>query len=139
MATLDDFVGKWRAEEGAPYSTHTFTWEPSGTGLSGAWIIEATVQGEPSPTARGSFPKRLEMQIGKPTLEENRLLFEIEGSLGITEFRLIGPSEATLGAAADKLPAEWTGPEFRRSIEGHRVRLTRHTEPVAYSESEVTP
>ena len=41
MAELSDFVGTWRAEKGAPLSSHTFMWENTASGLRGRWIIEA--------------------------------------------------------------------------------------------------
>jgi hypothetical protein len=65
------------------------------------------------------------MQIGEPQLDEGRLLFHINGGPHWSEFRLVGADEAIVGAAIDKLPPEYAGPEHRRSIEGHRVRLSR--------------
>jgi hypothetical protein len=46
----------------------------------------------------------------------------------LSEFTLISKDEAVVGAAADKLPPEFAGPEHQRSIEGHRVRLLRQRE-----------
>jgi len=68
---------------------------------------------------------RLQVQVGVPTIEEGRALFSMNGGPFATEFRLIGGSEAIVGAAVDKLPPELSGPEHQRSIEGHRVRMTR--------------
>jgi len=65
------------------------------------------------------------MQVGTPTFEDGRALFTINGGPYITEFRLLGDGEATLGAAPDKIPPEFSGPEFERSIEGHRIRLRK--------------
>ena len=65
------------------------------------------------------------MQVGEPWLEEGLLRFHLNGGPYITEFRRVGPDEAVVGAAVNKLPLEFTGPDCQRSIEGHRVRLTR--------------
>jgi hypothetical protein len=126
MTGLSDFVGTWRAEKGAPFSTHTFTWEDTGIGLRGRWVIEAA----DSPAARAATaagrPTRIEMQVGDPWMEGGLLLFRLNGGPYISEFRLVGSNEAVVGAAMDKLPPEFAGPEHRRSIEGHRVQLIRH-------------
>ena len=45
MGEWSDFVGTWRAEKGAPFSTHTFTWENTGTGLRGRWIVDPAISG----------------------------------------------------------------------------------------------
>ena len=131
MADLRDFIGTWRAEEGAPYSSHTFTWESAGIGLQGRWIIEAA----DSPAARAAVsagqPTRLEMRVGKPWLEDGLLLFHVNDGPFVTEFRLVTEDEAVVGAAVHKLPPEFAGPEHRRSIEGHRVRLTRQDQASA--------
>lgn len=65
------------------------------------------------------------MQVGTPTFEERRALFAVNGGPYITEFRLLSDDEAAVGAAPDRIPPEFSGPEYQRSIEGHRVRLTR--------------
>ena len=65
------------------------------------------------------------MRVGVPTVEEGRALFTINGGPYITEFRLLPDGEAAVGAARDKIPPGIFRPEFERSIEGHRVRLTR--------------
>jgi hypothetical protein len=125
MAGLSDFVGTWRAERGAPFSIHTFTWEETGTGLRGRWVIEAPDSpAARAPTAAG-MPKRFEMQVGDPWLESGLLLFRLNGGPYISEFRLVASNEAVVGAAMDKLPPEFSGPEHRRMIEGHRVKLIR--------------
>lgn len=67
------------------------------------------------------------MQVGVPSFDEVRLLFGVNGSPIVTEFRIVGENEAVLGAAVDKLPPEFTGPEFQRSAEGHRVRLRKQS------------
>lgn len=135
MADLQDFVGTWRSERGAPYSTMTFTWVATDDGLRGEWIIEASAP----PPGAGTWmsnpgPRRYEMQVGPPTIEEGRALFSLNGGPFGTEFRLIGNDEALLGAAIDKLPPEMAGPEHRRSIEGHRVRLTKVSDAAVLSD-----
>jgi hypothetical protein len=130
MADLGDFVGTWHAERGAPYSTHTFTWTASDDGLRGEWIIEAG----PPPAGEHTWlsnpkPMRHQMPVGVPILDKERLLFGSEGSPFLAEFRLVGENEAVVGAAIDKLPPEFTGPEFLQSAEGHRVRLRKQSEP----------
>lgn len=127
MANFQDFVGTWRAERGVPFSTHTFTWEAADAGLRGEWTIEATIAGgrESSALVR-HWPKRLQMQISEPSLDEGRLLFYVNGGPYVWEFRLLDVGDAELGAAVDKLPPEFAGPEHRQSLEGHRVRLQKH-------------
>ena len=125
MGEMSDFVGTWRAEKGAPLSIHTFTWEDTGTGLRGRWVIEAADSPAVRAAAAAGRPTRFEMQVGDPWLEDGLLLFHLNGGPYITEFRLVGFNEAVVGAAMDKLPPEFAGPEHRRSIEGHRVQLTR--------------
>jgi hypothetical protein len=126
MSDLQKFVGTWRSERGAPYSTQTFTWVVADDGLHGQWVIEAAV---PPPGERTWMsdpkPMRLEMQIGTPIAEQERVLFTANGGPYLSEFRLAGNDEAVVGAAPDKIPAEFAGPEFARSIEGHRIRLRR--------------
>ena len=65
------------------------------------------------------------MLVGEPWIEEGLLLFRVNGGPYITEFRLVGPDEAVVGAAVNKLPPELRSPDHKQSIEGHRVRLTR--------------
>lgn len=128
MADLMRFVGTWRANPGPPLSTHTFTWESEGNRLRGCWVIEAP----DSPAARAAALAgrlvRLEMQIGEPWLEDGLLLFHVNGGPFVSEFRLVGESEAVVGAAVHKLPPQFAGSEHKHSIEGHRVRLTRQSE-----------
>lgn len=126
MADLQDFVGAWRSERGAPYSTMTFTWVAGADGLRREWVIETAVPPPPAGTWMSNpVPRRHEMQIGPPTIENDRALFTMNGSPYITDFRLLGDDEAIAGAAPDKIPPEFSGPEFQRSIEGHRIRLRR--------------
>jgi hypothetical protein len=68
------------------------------------------------------------MQIGEPSLDEGRLLFTVNRGPYLSEFTLISKDEAVVGAAADKLPPEFAGPEHQRAIEWHRVRLLRQRE-----------
>lgn len=134
MADVQDFVGTWRSERGAPYATMTFTWASTDEGLRGEWLIEGSV---PPPNA-GTWmsnpgPRRFEMSVGVPTIEDGRVLFTVNNGPYITEFRLLGDDEAIVGAAPDKIPPEFAGPEFQRSIEGHRIKLKRvaHAVPPA--------
>jgi hypothetical protein len=131
MGELSEFVGTWRAEKGVPYSTHTFTWENTGTGLRGRWIIEAADSPGARAAAAAGKPTRVEMQVGDPWLEDGLLLFHLHGSPYVTEFRLVGSNEAVVGAAMSKLPPEFAGPDHQRSVEGHRVHLTRLSEAAA--------
>ena len=129
MTDFSEFIGTWRADREAPYSSHTFTWQPDDSGLLGRWIVEAA----DSPAIRAAAaatgrPTRFEMQVGQPWLEDDLLLFYVNGGPVATEFRLLSRNEAVVGAAVHKLPPELSGPEHRESIEGHRVRLTRKPE-----------
>lgn len=126
MTDLQDFVGTWRSERGHPYSTQTFTWVATGDGLRGEWVIEAAAPPPGTQTWMSNpRPTRHRVQVGVPTIEEGRALFDMNGGPFATEFRLLGGGEAVVGAAVDKLPPEFSGPEHQRSIEGHRVRLAR--------------
>lgn len=127
VTELDDFVGTWRADEGAPYSTHTFTWERAGAYLRGRWVIKAANSEAAHVVVAAARPAQFEMQVGKPWLEDGLLLFHVNGGPYLTEFRLVGPAEAVVGAAVKHLPPEFTRPEDRHSIEAHRVRLTKQT------------
>ena len=127
MAELSDFVGTWRAENWAPLSSHTFMWEQTDAGLRGRWIIEAPDSPATRAMAAAGRPTRFEMQVGDPWLEDGLLLFHINGWPDVSEFRLVGPNEAVVGAAISKLPPELTKPEYRRGIEAHRVQLTRQS------------
>ena len=136
MADLQDFVGTWRADREAPWSSHTFTWARNVDGLRGEWTIEAAVPRAADRVQEpAASPQRLQVQIGEPSLDEGRVLFHLNGGPFITEFRLVAPNEAIVGAAVDKLPPELAGPEYQRSIEGHRVRLRKlsdtHPTPMA--------
>lgn len=125
MDELRPFVGVWRASRGVPYSSHTFSWTSVGAGLRGSWTIEAADSPGARAAAEAGRPTRFEMSIGEPWLEDGVLLFRIKGGPFISEFRLVGPDEAVVGAAESKLPPEFQGPDLQRSIDGHRVRLTR--------------
>jgi hypothetical protein len=131
MSELSDFVGTWHAAKGAPFSTHTFTWEKADTGLRGRWIVEAAESPAARAAAAAGKPTRLEMQIGEPWLEDGLLLFPVNGSPYPFEFRLVGSNEAVIGAAVSKLPPNLAGPDHQQSIEGHRIRLTRRSEAAA--------
>lgn len=125
MAALEQFAGTWRSERGHPYSTQTVTWTMADNRLVGHWLIEAA--GPPPETGWQSNPQPLrhEVHLTAVTLDEGRVLFTLNGGPYITEFRLVGDDEAVLGAAPDKIPPEFSGPEFQRSIEGHRIRLRK--------------
>lgn len=126
MTNLEDFIGTWRSERGAPYSTMTFIWSAGDEGPRGEWIIEAAAPPPGTATWMSNpRPRSLQMRLGPPTFEADRALFTINDGPYITEFRLIGDREAAVGAAVDKLPPEFSEPEYQRSIEGHRVRLTK--------------
>jgi len=131
MKQLSDFVGTWRASPGAPFSDHTFTWQTSADGLQGRWIVEAPDSPRAREAASQGRPTRFEVPVGSPWLESGVLFFRTHNGPFISEFRLAGPDEAVVGAAVDKLPADFAGPEFQRSIEGHRVRLTRQPDTTA--------
>ncbi len=128
MADLTQFVGTWIADDGLPYSTHTFTWESEGSRLRGRWRVEAPDSPPARAAAAAGRPQQIEMQIGDAWLEDGLLLFHVNGVPFVTEFRLVGEGEAVVGAAVHKLPPQLAGSEHKRSIEGHRVRLTRQSE-----------
>ena len=67
------------------------------------------------------------MQISDAWLEDGLLLFRVNGVPFVSEFRLVGEGVAVVGAAVDKLPTRLAESEHKRSIEGHRVRLTRQS------------
>lgn len=128
MADVTQFVGTWTEDVGPPFSSHILTWELEGSRLRGRWLIEAP----DSPAARAATesgrPLRIDMQIGESWLEDGLLLFHVNGGPLVAEFRLVGEGEAVVGAAVHKLPLQFAGPECNRSIEGHRVRLTRRSD-----------
>jgi len=131
MYELSDFIGTWRASLGAPYSSHTFTWAVSDAGLQGHWVIEAADSPKAREAAAQGRPTRFEVPIESPWLESGVLFFRANNAPFVAEFRLAGPNDAVVGAAVEKLPAEFTGPAFQRSIDGHRVHLTRQSETTA--------
>jgi hypothetical protein len=126
MTALQDFVGTWRSETGAPHVVITFTWVLTDDGLRGESAIEVA---EPSagaaPWMSNRGPRRYDRPIGTPTVEEGRALFSVDGAPSPAEFRLLGGGEAIVGAALDKLPPELAGPEHQRAFEAHRVRLRK--------------
>ena len=75
MADLTPFVGTWIANDGPPFSTHTFTWEPEGTRLRGRWLIEAPDSPAARAAAAAGRPQRIEMQIGDAWLEDGLCSF----------------------------------------------------------------
>jgi hypothetical protein len=128
MSDLTHFVGSWVADAGAPFSTHTFTWELEGSRLRGRWLIEAPDSPATRAVAAAGRPLRIELQIGDAWLEDGLLLFHVnEGSL-VAEFRLVSESDAIVGAAVHKLPFQVSASAHKQSIEGHRVRLARRSE-----------
>lgn len=126
-ADLSQFVGTWTADVGTPFSSHTFSWERAGSRLRGHWRIRAP----DSTTAATGQPKLVEMEISEPWLEDDLLLFHVNGGSLVTEFRIVGRGETVVGVAVHKLTPHLVGPEHNRSIEGHRVRLTRQADPAA--------
>ena len=124
MSDLIRFIGTWKANDGPPYSIHTFTWTPNGSSLRGSWLIEGSVAAR---DITSELPTQFEMQIGEPWLEDGLLLLTVNGGPFVTEFRLIGDDEAVVGAALNQLPPHLAGPKHRSSIEAHRVRLTRES------------
>jgi hypothetical protein len=94
-------------------------------------VIEAADSEAARAAAAAGSSTRMEVQVGEPWLEDGLLLFHVNGGPYMTEFRLVGPDLAVVGAAINKLPPEFMGPDYQRSIEGHRVRLTRQPGQVA--------
>jgi hypothetical protein len=127
VADLDHFVGTWTAENGSPFSTHTFTWESEDARLRGRWRVEAPDSPAASAAAAAGKPLRIEMQISDAWLEDGLLLFRVNGVPFVSEFRLVGEGVAVVGAAVHKLPARLAESDHKRSIEGHRVILTRQS------------
>ncbi len=125
MVEFNQYVGTWRASRGAPYSSHTFTWELADHELRGRWIIEAASSATAPVVVAAHTPMRLDMRVENAWLEDDLLLFQVADGPFVTEFRLINQNEAIVGVAAHRLAPQFTGPEYQRSIEGHRVRLTR--------------
>ena len=126
MAQLTDFIGTWKAENGPPFSKHTFTWQQLDGHLVGRWILEVPDAATARAAAAAGRPTRAEMQIGEPWLEDGVLFFHVNGGPFISEFRLLGKAEAVVGAALQKVPPQFAKVAgFERSATGHRVRLTR--------------
>ena len=130
MVQLTDFIGTWRAENGAPFTSHTFTWALRDGHLVGRWILEVPDAATARAATAAGRPTWGEMQIGEPWLEDGVLLFHVSGGPFITEFRLLGKAEAVVGAALHKLPqGAFSGYErsAARSAAAHQVRLLRQT------------
>jgi hypothetical protein len=121
MAELQDFVGTWKYDGRYPRSSHTITWRFDGRQLHGRWVVESTAADEEG--NRKSF----DLPVGDPWLENGVLLFHVLNGPWPSEFRLLSGAEAIVGASEEKLPPQLRTPEHQRSIEGHRVRLTRQT------------
>ena len=100
MVQLTDFTGTWRAEHGAPFSSHKFTWALRDGHLVGRWIL--AVPNVAAATVAGR-PTWAEMQIGEPWLEDGVLFFYVNGGPFMSEFRLLGQAEAVVGVALHKL------------------------------------
>jgi hypothetical protein len=127
MADLFHFVGTWTADAGSPSSTHTFTWESEDSRLRGRWLVEAPDSPATRAAAAAGRQLRIEMQISDVWLEDDLLLFRVNGVPFVSEFRLVDEGVAVVGAAVHKLPAEFAESVHKRSIDGHRVRLTRQS------------
>ena len=89
MVQLTDFTGTWRAEHGAPFSSHKFTWALRDGHLVGRWIL--AVPNVAAATVAGR-PTWAEMQIGEPWLEDGVLFFYVNGGPFMSEFRLPRPT-----------------------------------------------
>ena len=125
MNDMMRFVGTWKGDRRFGRSDHTFTWTLEGEQLHGRWVIEApTPVAAPPPSNVGGL-RQIEMQVGEPWIENGVLLFHVNAGPFVTEFRMVSDSIAIAGAAMDKLPPEFAGPEHQRSIEAHRVQFTR--------------
>jgi hypothetical protein len=88
-------------------------WKLDSTGLRGRWIVEPTIEGG---ALIGGKPRAYEMRIGRCWIEEDVLLFRVNGNAWPSEFRLTASGDALVGVACEKLG---------RAIEGHRMRLVR--------------
>ncbi len=124
MADLRDFAGTWTACKGAPFSNHRFTWQLEGDHLEGRWVIEAADSRAARAAAAAGQPTRSECPIRECRLDGSRVLFQQSSGPFVSEFRLVSDHEAVVGAAVDQLPPEFVQ-KYGRSIEGHRVMLTR--------------
>jgi hypothetical protein len=113
MAALPHFIGTWKNAPHDPRSAHTLTWRLESTGLRGRWIVEPTMEGD---ALVGGTPRAYEMRVGRCWIEDDVLLFHVNGSAWPSEFRLTESGEAVLGVASEKLG---------REIDGHRLRLLR--------------
>lgn len=114
MSDLAKYIGTWHGQTGDPGVIHTLTWKSDGSGLRGRYIMQPPQSTAPS----------ILMEISEPVIEDEVLIFTVQHSPFPAEFRLVAENEAIFGAASRKLPAELLA-DHRRSIEKHRVRLSR--------------
>ena len=127
MVQLTDFTGTWRAEHGAPFSSHKFTWALRDGHLVGRWIL--AVPNVAAATVAGR-PTWAEMQIGEPWLEDGVLFFYVNGGPFMSEFRLLGQAEAVVGVALHKLASA-----SARSGRGSRALYTSPMPPAPRAET----
>jgi len=113
MAALPHFVGTWRNAAHDPQCTHTLIWKLERTGLRGRWIVEPTIEGGGVVSGK---PRAYEMRVGRCWVEDDVLLFHVNGNAWPSEFRLTDRGDALVGVASEKLG---------RAIDGHRMRLVR--------------
>jgi hypothetical protein len=123
------FLGAWANEGSPPFATHLFTWSQNGDQLVGRWVISPSGPDAASRARQAGVPDRIEMPVDDVEVEDGRILFGTHGAPGMAEFRLIDKNRAVVGTAVDRLPAEYAARMTPRSIEGHRVYLTRHAPP----------
>jgi hypothetical protein len=86
MAALPHFVGTWRNAPHDPQSTHTLIWKLDSTGLRGRWIVEPTID---AGALIGGKPRAYEMRIGRCWIEDDVLLFHVNGNAWPSEFRQV--------------------------------------------------
>jgi hypothetical protein len=124
MLSADQIVGSWVSTPNAPTSSmHRLEWRMEGTRLCGTWTSEA---GAAVAAARGRG-RRIEFPIEDAWVEGDRVLFRMAHNPLPAEFRVVGASEATMGASLEHLPDHLKKPDTLTSIEAHRVRLVRQT------------
>lgn len=131
MDDLHRFVGTWTGAHVSGLSHHTITWLFDDGRLSGKWCIDATDTPENRAAAAAGRPRRITMVLDDTQMSGDVALFRMQGAPFQTEFRMTSESEAVVGAAEDQLPELFRQPEYSRAIEGHRVRLTRASQPPA--------
>ena len=106
MVQLTDFTGTWRAENGAPFSSHTFTWALRDGHLVGRWIVEVPDAATARAATAAGRPTWAEMQIGEPWLEDGALLFHVNGGPFILLARGDAPfvcTSATNGRSSEEM------------------------------------